>query len=175
MVPRDLATRSNKITVVTDQPKIQTSPSLLPETPPPPIQELSRVSDTTPAIATSLVIENASNANNDLENMATQSHVTAPTSMHSDHKAIRSAYEPNQASLTDMISPAAERPAYISTSECNYGDAGFTSHRLEEVHSYYYFTIVAAIVVGLCLDFVILLAVFLPALWFANKVSGIHA
>lgn len=42
---------------------------------------------------------------------------------------------------------------------------------VEEVHSYYYYTIVAAIVVGLCLNFVVLLACFLPALWFANKVG----
>ena len=174
-MPRDLATRSNKIAVITDQPRIQSSSSLPPEAPPPPIHEPSRVSDTIPVIATSLVIENVSNANNDLENVATQSNVTVPISTHSDHKAIRSAHEPSQASLTDIMSLAAERPTYISTSECNYGDAGFTSQRLEEVHSYYYFTIVAAIVVGLCLDFVVLLAVFLPALWFANKVSGIRA
>lgn len=45
------------------------------------------------------------------------------------------------------------------------------SQSTEEVHSYYYYTIVAAIVVGLCLNFVVLLACFLPALWFANKVG----
>lgn len=41
---------------------------------------------------------------------------------------------------------------------------------VQEAHSYLYFTIVAAIVVGLCLDFIVLLACFVPALWFANKV-----
>ena len=45
------------------------------------------------------------------------------------------------------------------------------SEPAEEVHSYYYYTIVAAIVVGLCFNFVVLLACFLPALWFANKAS----
>ena len=171
-----MATRSNKIAVVTDQPRIQSSSSLPPETPPPLIQKPSIVSDTTPEV-TLLVTESVSNANNknELENVATQSNLTASSLIHSDHKAIRSAHEPSQASLTDIISPVAERPTYISTSECNYVDAGFSSQRLEEVHSYYYFTIVAAIVVGLCLDFVVLLAVFLPALWFANKVSGIRS
>ncbi len=175
IVPRDLATRSNiKAAVVTDQPRIQSSQSLPSETPPLPIQEpsRSRASDTTPPATTSL--SNAK-SNNDQEDTATQSNfsVTAPALLHSDHKAIHSAREPSQALLTDTISPSAERPTYISTSEY-YGDTSFSRRRFEEAHSYYYFTIVAAIVVGLCLDFVVLLALFLPALWYANKVSGIH-
>jgi hypothetical protein len=179
-VPRDLATRSNKAAVVTDQPRIQSSQSLPSETPPIPVQESSRsgVSDTTPPATTShrLVTDNLSNAksNNDQENTATQSNisVTAPALIHSDHKAIHSACELSQA-LTDIISPSAERPTYISTSEY-YGDTSFSSRRFEEAHSYYYFTIVAAILVGLCLDFVVLLTLFLPALWYANKVSCVH-
>ena len=167
IVPRDLATRSNKAAVITDQPRIQSSQSLPSESPPSPlIQEPSRISDTTPPVTTltslRLVTENPSNTNNDQENTATLS------------KAIHSAPEPSQALLTHvLISSAAERPTYISTSEY-YGDTSFSSRHFKDVHSYYYFTIVAAIVVGLCLDFVVLLAVFLPALWFANKVSGVQ-
>ena len=179
-VPRDLAIRSNKAAVITDQPRTQSSQSLPSKTPPsPPIQEPSRISDTTPSVTAltslRLVTENPSNTNNDQsqENTATLSniHVTAPALMHSAHKAIHSAPEPSQAPLTHILVSAAERPTYISTSEY-YGDTSFSSQHFKEVHSYYYFTIVAAIVVGLCLDFVVLLAVFLPALWFANKVSG---
>lgn len=175
-VPRDLATHSNKAAVITNQPRIQSTQSLPSEIPPsPPIQEPCRISDTTPSVTalTSLRLV-PSNTNNDQENTPTLSNITAPALMHSAHKTIHSAPEPNQAPvpLTHiLVSSAAERPTYISTSEC-YGDTSFSSQHFKEVHSYYYFTIVAAIVVGLCLDFVVLLAVFLPALWFANKVSG---
>ena len=179
-MPRDLVTHSIKAAVVTDQPRIQSSQSLPSETPPPLphptlIQEPSGVSGITPAVTASLtpVTEDVSNANNDRENVTTQSNVTAPTAMGSNLKAIPSV---PKALSTDVLQPVVERPTYISASEYyRDGYTGFSSHRLDEVHSYYYFTIVAAIVVGLCLDFVVLLAVFLPALWFANKVSGMHA
>ena len=51
------------------------------------------------------------------------------------------------------------------------GRPGLGYYMLEGTHSYLYFTIVAAIVVGLCLDLIVLLSCFIPALWFANKVS----
>ena len=51
------------------------------------------------------------------------------------------------------------------------GRSGLGYYMFEGTHSYLYFTIVAAIVVGLCLDLVVLLSCFVPALWFANKVS----
>ena len=173
-VPKDLATYANKAHVITDQPRIQSSPPIPPETRPSPlVQESSRVAnDITERVITSLVAKDIPNTNT-YQEVATQSNVTAPPSlMHSDHKDTHSVLEPSQASLTGVTSPAAERPIYVSTSE--YYRHGFSGPRLDEVHSYYYFTIVAAIVVGLCLDFVVLLALFLPALWFANKVSGIQ-
>ena len=37
-------------------------------------------------------------------------------------------------------------------------------------HSFLYCTIIMALVVGLCLDFPVLLVCFVPALWFAKKV-----
>lgn len=169
-VPRDLATHENKEAVITDQPRIQSSPPLPPETrPSPPVQEPFRISDIAPGVTTSLVSKDVPNTNSSKEKMATQ---TPPSLTHLDHKVIRSVHEPSQASLTGITSPAAEGPVYVSTSE--YYGHGYSGPRLDEVHSYYYFTIVAAIVVGLCLDFVVLLALFLPALWFANKVCGIH-
>ena len=160
-MPRDLAAHANKAAVIIDQPKkdstpIQSLPSLPPENPPP------RHSNVEPSTVSDSVAENVSNINNDPEKVITQGQVIAPTST----QATNLAHE--QASLTDVIPP--RRLSY--TYRCYADD--FSGQRLDnhEVHSYFYFTIVAAIVVGLCLNFVVLLAFFLPALWFANKVSG---
>ena len=85
------------------------------------------------------------------------------TAQSADELPIQLKTEQSQGSLTALL----PRRNY---SYGNHGDLPVFGEPPHEAHSYLYYTIVAAIVVGLCLDFVVLLAVFVPALWLANKV-----
>lgn len=80
------------------------------------------------------------------------------------HESTQPAQGLTQGSVADMLPRRSYSFGY---------HANGVSRPLENVHSYLYFTIVAAIVVSLCLDFVVLLSCFLPALWFANKVRAL--
>ena len=185
-VPRPPRTRAMTVPPHTERKDSNSTPIV--QSPPSPYVTPSRTASDTSTSAKKLSIDTTDNVNVEASSTVIPKAQSTNTKTDQDIIIVMQSESPIKIQPTLSSKRSDERPSEsvdesavvgsqtvlwpVRNYRSSYGHRGSSySEPIQEVHSYFYYTIVAAIVVGLCLNFVALLVCFLPALWFANKVS----